>query len=177
MKSTNRGRHVEAMWQISARTRAYFVGAAGGLAGFIAAWLIPWQLSMLTAWDVAATLYLLWVWTSVALLSPAETRAFATREDDSRRSAQFLVLSACVASLAGVAFDLLKASDVSGIHKISYILVAVVTVVLSWAVVHTMYTLRYADEYYTARSGASTSNQGASSRQLPGLRVRGSASV
>jgi uncharacterized membrane protein len=74
------------------------------------------------------------------------------------------VLSACVASLAGVAFDLLKASDVSGIHKISYIVVAVVTVVLSWAVVHTVFTLRYAHEYYPLPSGASTSNQGASSR-------------
>jgi hypothetical protein len=75
------------------------------------------------------------------------------REDDSRVSAQLLVLSACVASSAGVAFDLLKASDVSGIHKISYIVVAVVTVVLSWAVVHTVFTLRYAHEYYSAPVG------------------------
>jgi uncharacterized membrane protein len=153
MKSTNRGRHVEAMWQVSARRRAYFVGAAGGLAGFIAAWLIPWQLSILTAWDVAAALYLLWVWSSAGLFSPDETRAFATREDDSRVSAQLLVLSACVASLAGVAFDLLKASDVSGSHKISYIVVAVVTAVLSWAVVHTVFTLRYAHQYYSAPVG------------------------
>jgi uncharacterized membrane protein len=141
------------MWRASARRRTYFVAAAGGLAGFIAAWLTPWQLSMLTAWDVAAALFLLWVWTSVGQFSPDETRAFATREDDSRVTAQLLVLSACVASLAGVALDLLKASDVTGNHKISYIVAAVLTVVLSWAVVHTVYTLRYAHEYYTAPVG------------------------
>ena len=36
---------------------------------------------------------------------------FANREDDSRVSAQLLVVGACVVSLAGVGFDLLKASE------------------------------------------------------------------
>ncbi len=153
MTTARRNRHVEAMWRVSARRRTYVVAAVGGLAGFVAAFLTPWQLSMLTAWDVAAGLLVLWVWTSVRRFTPEETRAFATREDDSRVSAQLLLLSACVASLVGVAFDLVKASDVSGSHKISYILTAVFTVVLSWAVVHTVYTLRYAHEYYTAPVG------------------------
>jgi uncharacterized membrane protein len=153
MTTTRRSRRVEALWRMSARRRTYVVAAVGGMAGFVAAWFTPWQLSTLTAWNVAAAFFIIWVWASVGPFSPEETRAFATREDDSRWSAQLLLVSASVASLVGVALALLKASDVTGSHKISYIVAAVLTVVLSWAVVHTVYTLRYAHEYYTAPIG------------------------
>ena len=125
------------------------MAVAGAAAGFIAAWFAPWQLSTLIGWDVAAALYLVWVWTSVGLFTPAETREFSMREDNSRVSAQLLVLGACVVSLVGVGFDLLKASE-SGSSSGDVLLVsaAVATVVLSWATVHTVYTLRYAHEYY-----------------------------
>jgi uncharacterized membrane protein len=119
-----------------------FVAVAGGAAGFVAAWFAPWQLSTLIGWDVAAALYLVWVWTSAGRFDAEETHRFATREDDSRVSAQLLVLSACVASLVGVGMDLLKASDVLLISA------AVATVVLSWATVHTVFALHYAHEFY-----------------------------
>jgi uncharacterized membrane protein len=126
-----------------------FVAVAGGAAGFIAAWFAPWQLSTLIGWDVAAALYLVWVWSTAGLFTPAETREFATREDNSRVSAQLLVVGASVVSLVGVGFDLLKASESSsGSGDILLVSAAVATVVLSWATVHTVYTLRYAHEYY-----------------------------
>lgn len=153
MTTTRRPRRVETMWRVSARRRAYFVAALGISAGLVAAFLTPWQLSVLSAWNVAAALFLLWVWTTIRSFGSEETRAFATREDDSRVSAQLLILGACVASLVGVGFDLVKASDVTGSHKIIYIVAAVLTVVLSWAVVHTVYTLRYAHEFYRAPVG------------------------
>src|SRR2546430_16984588 len=87
------------------------VALAGGVAGIVAAFLAPWQLSTLLGWDVAAALFVVWVWTSAGRFDPDETHRFATREDDSRLSAQLLVLSACVVSLAGVGFDVPKARD------------------------------------------------------------------
>jgi uncharacterized membrane protein len=126
-----------------------FVAIAGLAAGFVAAWFAPWQLSTLIGWDVAAALFVLWVWTSAGRFDTEETRRFATREDDSRVSAQLLVLSACVVSLVGVGFDLLKASESgSGSGHIVLVSAAVATVVLSWAAVHTVFALRYAHEYY-----------------------------
>jgi uncharacterized membrane protein len=126
-----------------------FVAIAGLAAGFVAAWFAPWQLSTLIGWDVAAALFVLWVWTSAGRFDTEETRSFATREDDSRVSAQLLVLSACVVSLVGVGFDLLKASESgSGSGHIALVSAAVATVVLSWAAVHTVFALRYAHEYY-----------------------------
>ena len=126
-----------------------FVALAGGVAGFTMAWFAPWQLSTLIGWDVAAALYLGWVWTTAGRFDSEETQQFATREDDSHVSAQLLVVSACVVSLVGVGFDLLKASESdTGRGDVLLISAAVLTVVLSWATVHTVYALRYAHEYY-----------------------------
>ena len=125
------------------------VALAGGVAGIVAAFLAPWQLSTLIGWDVAAALFVAWVWTSAGRFDPDETHRFATREDDSRVSAQLLILSACVVSLAGVGFDLLKAGE-SGTASghVALVSAALLTVVLSWATVHTAFALRYAHEYY-----------------------------
>jgi uncharacterized membrane protein len=126
-----------------------FVAIAGLAAGFVAAWFAPWQLSTLIGWDVAAALFVLWVWTSAGRFDADETKRFATREDDSRVSAQLLVLSASVVSLVGVGFDLLKASESgAGSGHVVLVSAAVATVVLSWATVHTVFALRYAHEYY-----------------------------
>jgi uncharacterized membrane protein len=147
-------RHVALLWAVSARRRAMFVAVAGLAAGFVAARFAPWQLATLIGWDVAAALFVLWVWTSAGRFDAEETTRFATREDDSRVSAQLLVLSACVVSLVGVGFDLLKASESgSGGGDIVLVSAAVATVVLSWATVHTVFALRYAHEYYTPPVG------------------------
>jgi uncharacterized membrane protein len=125
------------------------VALAGGVAGVVAAFFAPWQLSTLFGWDVAAASFVVWVWTSAGRFDPEETQRFATREDNSRLSAQLLVVSAAVVSLVGVGFDLLKASQArTGSGHVTLILAAVATGVLSWATVHTVYALRYAHEYY-----------------------------
>ena len=137
---------------MSARRRALLVAVAGVVAGVVAAFFSPWQLSTLIGWDVAAALYVVWVWSSAFRFTPSETMEFARREDDSRPAAQLLVLTACVVSLVGVGFDLLKASEAgTGGGDIALVSAAVATVVLSWATVHTVYALRYAHEYYAER--------------------------
>jgi uncharacterized membrane protein len=124
-------------------------GVVGIGAGTVTAFFTPWQVSTLIGWDVAAALYVAWVWTSAGRFDPEETQTFATREDDSRFSAQLLLVSACLVSLLGVGFDLIKAGQTrTSTGHVVLVSVAVATVVLSWAVVHTVYALRYAHEYY-----------------------------
>lgn len=125
----------------------------GLAAGIVAAFFTPWQVSPLIGWDVAAVANVAWVGFTAGRFTADETREFATREDDSRFSAQFLLVGAGLASLLGVAFDLVKASQASGPSKGFFTGMAVFTVVASWAVVHTTYTLRYAHEYYTQPIG------------------------
>jgi uncharacterized membrane protein len=151
--ATRQRRDVALLWGVSAGGRVLIVAGVGGVAGFVAAWFAPWQLSTLVGWDVAAALFLVWVGTTAGRFNTEDTHAFATREDDSRVSAGLLLVGAGVASLLGVGFDLTKASQANGGGKAMLTLGAVLTVVLSWAVVQFVFALRYADEFYTAPIG------------------------
>jgi uncharacterized membrane protein len=113
-----------------------------------------WQVAVLTGWDALAIVVLSRVWFRVGRFSADETKEFATREDDSRASADLLVLTAAVASLGGAAFGLRKAHQSEQALKILLTVETVLTVALSWAVVHTVFALRYAHEYYSTVPGA-----------------------
>ena len=126
---------------------------AGVVVGaFVSVWS-AWQLSVIAGWSVAGASLTAWVWISVAPFDADRTRSHATREDSSRVSAQLLLISACVASLGGVGLDLVKASQAHGVGKAGLDVIAVVTVIVSWSVVHTVYALRYAHEFYTPPVG------------------------
>lgn len=137
----------------TARQRIVTAVTLGALAGLGLAWLAPWQVSILGGWDVTAATIVAWVWVAVGGWDAAETRAFATREDNSRVSAHLVVVSASVASLVGAGFDMVKARDLSTQGRTALIALAVITIVLSWAAVHTVFALRYAHEYYTSPVG------------------------
>ena len=137
----------------TAAHRLMVVTAAGVVVGSVAAFLAPWQLAALGGWDVVAGAYVAWVWTSVSRWNPEETRTHATREDTSRVATSLLLLSASVASLVGTGFDLLKADQAHGGGRLMLTAIALLTVALSWAVVHTVFALRYAHEYYSQPVG------------------------
>ena len=81
--ATRQRRDVALLWGVSAGGRVLIVAGAGGVAGFVAAWFAPWQLSTLVGWDVAAALFLVWVGTTAGRFNTEDTHAFATREEGS----------------------------------------------------------------------------------------------
>jgi uncharacterized membrane protein len=137
----------------SAARRLVVVTAAGLVVGGVAALLAPWQLATLIGWAVAAAAFVTWVWTSVGGFTPEETRALATREDSGRIATSLLLLGASVASLVGTGFDLMKADQAHGRGRVVLTAIAVLTVASSWAVVQTVFALRYAHEYYSPPIG------------------------
>lgn len=139
----------------SERRRA-IVGAAAGLAGgSAAAFLAPWELAILTGWDVAAASLLGSIWWSVGRLDADETRRLATREDDSRAAARVVVVVACLASIVGVLLGIRKARASTGALEVILSVASVLAVVLAWATVHTVFMLRYAHRYYDIDGGLS----------------------
>jgi uncharacterized membrane protein len=74
------------------------------------------------------------------------------REDETSGSARVLLVGASTASLLGAGYALRLAGGDSGARRLLLIGVAVLTVVLSWTVVNTVYTLRYADLDYRSRA-------------------------
>jgi uncharacterized membrane protein len=115
--------------------------------------------AMLTGWDLAALLYLGWVWVAVRRLDVSQTRELAAREALNGVTAELVVVGAGVASLLAVAFALLGADKTGGGTKAYLIGLGVLSVVLSWAVVHTVYTLRYARSYYSPPTGGIDFNE------------------
>jgi len=125
----------------------------GAVVGAAAALFAPWQVATLLAWDAAALAFCVWVWAAVHDTDAATTRRIATREDSSRAAADIILIAAGVASLLGVGLTLLKASTEIGTTQALITAVAVITVVVSWLAVHTVFVLRYAHLYYREGGG------------------------
>jgi uncharacterized membrane protein len=75
------------------------------------------------------------------------------RVDPTRPVADVLVQVAAVASLVAVGVVLGQAASRHGAEQVLLAALGVVSVALSWVVVHTVYTLRYARLYYTPPVG------------------------
>jgi uncharacterized membrane protein len=138
---------------VPARSRVLTSLACGMAAAVPVALATTWELWPLVAWDLAAAVYLLWVWLSIWRLDAGQTASQAVPEDPTRAAADFLTLTAAVASLAAVGFALGRASSSHGTEQTLLTLLGVGSVALSWTVVHTVYTLRYARLYYSDTDG------------------------
>jgi uncharacterized membrane protein len=114
---------------------------------------VPWQLDVLVFWDGVAATFLLVVWSQIYRLDSAETATLAVREDETRTMTRFVLVGASTFSLVGVGLALAKATEEGGSTEILLSVFAVLTIVLSWGVVHTAYVLRYAHLYYDPPPG------------------------
>jgi uncharacterized membrane protein len=137
----------------SARTKLLVsLGAAiaGGTAAAVAG---AGRATPLIGWDILALVYGGWVWFTVWRLDPASAEADAKREDPSRDQADLVLLGAAIASLIAVGVVLFGASGASGNGKYLLAGLALVSVFVSWALVHTVFTLKYARLYYSGTAG------------------------
>src|SRR6188508_716844 len=133
-------------WHAPAMRRTVIVGSIGLIVAVALVWLVPWGMAVVAGWDVAALAFLISVWPIIIRADSGNVLQLAKREDENRGSATVPLLGASVASLLGVGFALVLAGRQSGALKVLLVAVAVLTVVLSWTVVNTVFTLRYADQ-------------------------------
>jgi uncharacterized membrane protein len=137
----------------SARVRAAIAGATGIAAGLVAGLVSSWQSALLTAWLFVAVTYLLLVWSAVRSLSARQTREFATAEDEGRAAVAAWMTASAVVSLAGVLIGIGKSRQLDGFESHALVAMAIGSVLGAWMVVHTVFTLRYADLYYSGEGG------------------------
>jgi uncharacterized membrane protein len=136
---------------------ALIAGLAGG---GIAAAAGAGRAAPLIGWDVLAAVFCVWVWSTIWQLSPAGTRDHASREDPGSNLADLVLLGAAIASLIAVGVVLFGASRANG--NLKYVLagLALFSVFVSWTLIHTVYTLKYARLYYSANAGGIDFNEG-----------------
>ena len=73
--------------------------------------------------------------------------------------ADTVIVSAAIAELASVGLILVKVAHSHGGMKALLLTIGVLSVILAWAAVHTMFALRYGRIYYTGLDGGIDFNQ------------------
>jgi len=127
--------------------------AAGAATTVVAGVLGWWEYAPTLGWAVAAAIFSTWVWLSIGRLDAEQTQSHAVREEPGRAESDSLVVALSVASLFAVGVVLVHAGAASGEQRGLLAALALASVALSWILLHTLYTLRYARLYYRTNSG------------------------
>jgi uncharacterized membrane protein len=159
--------HLALGWHAPTIVRTGVVLLTGTVVALVLMAFTSWQLATVTGWDAAAATFLAAVWPLVLRADSVQTNRLASREDDTRTVGALLLLSVCVASLVGGGFALALAGQRTGPAKVALLAVTAATVLLSWLVLNTVYTLRYAHLYYgPAASGVDIHERAANYRDF-----------
>ncbi|MBD0293502.1 MAG: DUF1345 domain-containing protein [Jiangellaceae bacterium] len=137
-------------WHAPALRRTLTVLAGGLAAALLLRSFLPWMLAAVGGWDATALLFLLTVWPIILRAEGGHVEELAVRDDETKVTATLLLVGASVASLVGVGFALSLAGRESGVTKAVLTGFALFTVLLSWTVINTVFTLRYADLHFRA---------------------------
>ena len=112
---------------------------------------VGWRYA-LVGWVVTAGVYVVWTRLILGGMDADETCAYVTREDPTRAVTDVVVVSASVASLAGVGY-VVAAGSRPGAGAIEAAVLGILTVAASWFAVHTLFTVHYARLYYSDQPG------------------------
>lgn len=122
-------------------------------------------------WDAFALCVLVLAWLTIITTPPDKLRARAQRQDLSHIVIFIFVLVAACAGLFAVGFLFFnKTVVVQRSHFIGHLLMSLVAVVCSWALVHTVFGLRYAHTYYGDPDGPRGPKPHAGGLVFPGNR-------
>ena len=137
----------------SARVEALVPVSIGVVVAVTVALLHSPAVGLLLGWDTVAVLYIGGLAFGLLSWDAEQTARRATTTDPDRVATDVALLTAAVASLVTVALVLLRAPQSGGAPEYVQVGFGVASVVVSWAMVHTLYTLRYAALYYGQPGG------------------------
>jgi uncharacterized membrane protein len=141
--------HVWDSW----RVRLVLMVVIGVAAAVLAGWRLSWVYAPLTGWGVACVIYMADMWRRIGPLDADGTHAFATRKAPGRAVMDLTLIGASVASLLDLVYVLVQARNHTGTEQTLLAVFAVVSVGLSWGMIHTLFTLRYAHLFHTMGGG------------------------
>ena len=120
--------------------------------------LLPtaWSLTarILLSWNIGVVLFLILIWTWMTRLPPASMRSRFEEEDGSAGVILLIVVLSALLSLAAIFALLGEVKQLQGAARGLHIALAASTIVSSWLLVPTMFTLHYADQFYSCRPHA-----------------------
>lgn len=104
-----------------------------------------WPVGLLAVVIVTAASYVLWAVAVLWRMDPERTREHAGEADVDDEIGDLVLLLILTASLTSIGILLLSANDAD---KASYAGMSLAAILATWALLHTMYTARYARIYY-----------------------------
>lgn len=103
---------------------------------------------ILAGWDSGIAVYLVLSYWMMARASVAEIRRRAAIQDEGAFVLLILTGAAAIASLVAIIAEVAKTPEGEGWDKLA---VGMLTIVMSWLFMHTIFALHYAHEYYGER--------------------------
>ncbi|MGY8665968.1 DUF1345 domain-containing protein [Bradyrhizobium sp. UFLA05-109] len=127
---------------VYARPRTFIALAAGILVGLLLPGSFRLVTRLLIGWDALITVYLVLVYSMMLNQDHSHIRRAAIMQDDGRF---VLLLVIAVGAFASIAVIVAELGTHRGVAELS---LAIATIGLSWAAVHTTFALHYAHDYY-----------------------------
>ena len=121
------------------------------LAGIVAIALPRWispSATMLCVGDTGMMCFLLLTWRAMVTTPPKVMRNHAQQEDVGRFIILSLVLGSALLSLMALAYLLKTTKGLVGLILIAHLGLAIATILIAWSLVHTIFALHYARDYY-----------------------------
>jgi uncharacterized membrane protein len=131
--------------------------------------LTDWSMAtkLLIGWDIGVVLYLLLVYQLMVTCGIDDIRRRAA-EDDEGALALLVLTGISGLAIMGAIVAELGIAKISGQPRSGYgVAIAMITIFVSWAFVHTIFALHYAHEYYGARGDKAIGGLNFPGRQPP----------
>ncbi|HEV2271959.1 MAG TPA: DUF1345 domain-containing protein [Steroidobacteraceae bacterium] len=123
-------------------------------AGAVVFFLLPARLSfigrMLIGWDCGVTLFLVMIYTWMRRFTPRQICSHYIEEDPSGPVILVAVTAAALLSLLAIVQPLATLRHLEHAQRVWSFALAAVTLIDSWLLVPTMFTMHYADMFYSA---------------------------
>jgi uncharacterized membrane protein len=135
---------------VCARPRLFSSLAVGIMVTIGLAALPDWRAAprLLVGWDIGVTVYLTLAFEMMATSRVHRIRERAAKQDEGRIVILVLTVAAAVASLGAILIELGTSGSGPGGREGARLIVATLTIVLSWTFIHTMFALHYAHDFY-----------------------------
>jgi uncharacterized membrane protein len=124
---------------------------AAGFAALVIAILPNWlhfSTRILCAWNAGADFFLAITWWKMITSTPEKTRRYAETEYEGRLAIFMLIIAAACASVLAIGFLLTDKKALSTVLLSLHLALSIMTIIGSWLLVHTMFALQYAHNYY-----------------------------
>ncbi len=126
------------------------------MVGIALAFALPHQWAVLTralvSWNAAVLLLLPLIYLHLGGLRPTQLRERYRADDPSAPVILLAVVAAAVLSVAAIIAYLTTLKTVPPSDKVAHVLLATLTILDSWLLVPTMFTVHYADMFYSAEA-------------------------